>query len=657
MTAPRIRAAELAALLSGHPSVMVSANMPGIEALKPSGLAVWLLSRREGRVILQAEGSPAVGDGAKLVELNLPPPGTVALLAATEAEVTDLAAWWLAKSGQPAPLVLAEDVALALPALLGLVTAEMATVHARCVGLERSLAQTRIDYEETRIVIASVSRTLGHRPPAPLTLALSLEPSADQVGAAEGEDGHLFLRQPLGRKLEGLAAFAVHVGAISAATSGPLRLRIHGEESGRIAASWTVPMELLHEGWLVLDLPSPLGPDRETAVLEIAADVAGPHSIAFSLERNWVPAAAACTFADGSETGRALALRLWTARIGDRFVVPSHWNWDEAGSALPLDGVPQAVSPAEWRTARIAAGEWSGLGEPDTNPRLRLSGTATAVLVLPQVTMAGTDLLRLGWAMSGFAQPLSIAAWVLPPGYGFQGLQAMPPEASFSRWRQVDADSPGSLTMTLPVSLGLRAQIVLAVESLDPAAEASIEITELSLLPTRDPAELRRLRAAAPSPPVPATHAVAQFERLELHQHLVGGRGYQHLDLLVHGVEGGGYMWPRLRFKLALNGNRPHLEFRRVKGWPEVFVRWPGSDSDKFGPVMLIRPDDMPNLRRDLAHDQDAALMDTLLELLEAIVAQATQLAALAEDDQPRWLAAARDLRSWSPTETPGSSD
>ncbi|NKC34248.1 DUF6212 domain-containing protein [Falsiroseomonas selenitidurans] len=658
MSAIEIRTTDLAGLMSARPALLAAADLPGLEALRVPGLDLWLLARDGQMLMLRRDGAAPAGPG---LPLNLPPSGMLAVVVADPAAFGPFLGWWQDASGQAPPLVRAASGSAALPALLAKLSAELGSAHGRAVQLERSLVATRQDYEETRIAMAAAARTLGHRPPGAMAQAVAMEPSMDRV-AAPRAGARLFLRQPLGRKLEGLAAIAVHVGAISAATTGPLRLRVHAEESGRIAASWTVPMAQVTEGWLRLDLPTPLGLQPETAVLEITADVAGPHSLALSLEADWVPAEVACLVEGAAPRGRALALRIWTARIGDRFVVPAWWNWDEVGASLPLEGVPQAVAAEELEAGRVLSGAWEAapgdLGEVPL--QAMLEGAGTAALVLPRITLAGADVLRLTWNVAG-PQPrkLRVGAWVLPPGQTVQSLEGLAGRAAFSGWRDAEPGRPDGLSLALPLSLGAQAQVVLAVASQDPAAQARLDFTGISLLPTRDPAMLRDEQAAmaqlvlpgaeatpelppvAPEPLLPA----ARFGKVALQQHLVGGGGYQHLDLVVQELAGRGEGWSGIRFKLGIAGSGPVLEFRRGRGWPEAFTRWPGTESDKFGPVLRLRAPDMQGFAAALAHPRDQALVATLLEVLDEVAGDGARLAALEAEQGARWVEAARRLR------------
>jgi hypothetical protein len=657
----RIRTADLGALMSGRVALLAAATLPGIEILAAAGVAVWVLSRCRDGLLVSPLGASTGGEAsAASLPVTVPPAGLIALLAPTAEELQEVGEWWVKAAGQAAPVMVARDAATALPLLIRQVVEELERSISRCVQLERNLATTRQDYEETRIVMGSVSRTLGHRPPSPLTLAVALEPSPLQAGVTQ-PDARLFLRQPLGRKLEGLAALAVHVGMINAATSGPLRIRVFAAESARIAASWTVPMEELVEGWLVLDLPTPLGPEHEGAVLDVMADVAGPHALRFSLEEKWAPDEAACTLADGSSLGRPLALRLWTARIGDRFVVPAHWNWNEAGSSLPRTGVPQSIALAEHRAARILSGDWTWLDKADARLGVSVIGAMTAALALPRITLAGADVLRVEWsampldATATAPQAVSLGVWVVDPGHHVRALDRLPPTALFSGWRSVSADGAGLLTLSLPTSLGPQAQLVLAAGSQDPAAAAEVEITRLSLVATQEPsiAQARTSDSVAPDPDAtqddarasPATMGPATIGKVELHQHLADGRGYRHLDLIVHDMAGRGHEWPRVRFKLAVNRDRPLLEFRRAAGWPDLFARWPGNQTDKFGPLLRVHSVDINAFAAALAHARDNALIATLLDLLPNIAAEGTQAGHLDVAEGAYWVDVATAMR------------
>lgn len=635
------RAADLPALMSGAPAILVAETLPGWQSLRRPGLALWRLVTAGDAFRLVPEEARPEEEGWE--GLALPPAGALAvILPEKAAAAAALAAWWQAAAGLPPPLIEAADAAAAGAAVAARLLDALQGAQARAVALERSLVQTRRDYEETREVVAALSRRLGHRPPSPLSLALALEPGPGRLRRPAGE-ARLALRQPLGLRLQGIAALALHLAALpggeggetASEPAGAMRLRLRGEESGRIFAAWTLPAGALAPGWLTLDLPCPLGPERESAALELVAEGGLAAGLALSLEEGWVPAHLACAVAGlppaAEPEARALALRFWTAGPGERFIVPEHWNWDEAGASLPLEGVPQAIAPGTWHAARRVAGQWGRVAIGGEAPRLsaRLRGAEEAALLLPRLTLAGHDVLRLDWSLRlGEAEGAGIGLCLLDRDAVVRGPAAALALGCFSGWRDLAA---GSLTMTLPLGLGWQAQALILLRGAE-GGDLQVELSALSLLPGRAPERLlaARARAEAERAPEPLAEAgVPVVGAVELHQHLRGRPGYEHLDIGLRDLAGGGQHWPGLRFKLARNNDTPLLEFRRARDWPEAFVEWPGRESDRFGPVMRLRPAEVGRLAGALSHPRDAALLAVLLDLLPLIADEAARQAGL----------------------------
>lgn len=650
-------AGDLPDVLAGRPSLIVSAALPDFKVLAVEGIDLWIASFGQDGILLSRPGSMP-GEGSP-VPLALPPAGAIALVGANEADFADLCRWWTSAAARSIPFIIAATGAAALRPVLECLSREFHAANARAVQLERALVETRMDYEETRVVMAAVSRTLGHRPPSLLSLVLASEPGEEQIKAS-GTAASLTVRQRLGSKLDGIAAVAIHVAGVAASpTTGCVRVRIYGEESGRVHASWTVPLTQVELGWLALDLPTPLGPVRETALLEVVADAKLSHSFALSLESKWAPPDVGCKVEGSGPSRRALALRLWTADIGARFVVPAFWNWDEAGSSLPLGGVPQAVSAYEWNLARVLAGDFSSvaLGNEPARVIVRINSSGTAALLLPAVTIAGADVMRLGCTVrASDPRKVQFGAWMIGRDVDVRTIDDLArhaSRASFSGWRRFAAGNTDSLTLSIPVSFGQQAQMILGVRAEEASHDAKLEFSELSLFATRDPAKLRDQRQAAqdlletaPEPakqttPLPVEN-VSSFGGVELHQHLVGQRGYQHLDLTVRALAGRGHQWASIRFKLGLSSDQPTLEFRRTAGWPAAFTQWPGTDVDQFGPLLRIRVTDTPRLITSLSHPKDMAMIASLLERMEDISAEGADLARLDADATQAWLDAAR---------------
>ncbi|MCQ4162827.1 DUF6212 domain-containing protein, partial [Roseomonas sp. GC11] len=473
-----------------------------------------------------------------------------------------------------------------------------------------------------------------------------------------------------------------------------LRLRLEGAESGRLRGAWAVPLAGLAPGWLVLDLPAPLGVLGETAILSARADAVPEGCFALSLDAAWTDGASAAT-AEGSATpppaDRALALRLWTAEPGSRFLAPPHWRWEEAGLSLPEEGVPYALPDAGWAPARALAGAVSliGLGQEPPRALLRAEAPApgappAALLHLPYLFNAGLDLLRLGAVVrQGEAAGLRLAAWVLPLDQEVTEAEGLIPAgdgAHWSGWRGFEPDGTLELALALPLALGLRGQLLVALAGPDgapPPAESAVEITRLALQAAENVAQLGTRVAldaplALPAPPLPAPttpapaspaaappradatlQAVATLEAVMLNQYFPPAKpgGYRHLDMTVLSLGVGEARWPGVRFKLSLSGEKPRLEFRQAKDHPEAFTRWQGTGEDKFGPYLRLGLPEMPGwLEREGAEPRDTLLMRTLLRLLPGATANAARAAGLLPAEMAAWLEAARAFAALAST-------
>jgi hypothetical protein len=308
----------------------------------------------------------------------------------------------------------------------------------------------------------------GHRiPPPPPVLALEALPSpAGHAAALENE--RTSLGQALGASLEGIAALALHV-AEAAPPGVRLRVRLYGAESGRVHGSWVVPGEAMRPGWLALDLPMPVGPVRETACLDLRADLPSPGSgrLALALEDRRAPADRAAMQA-GAPGERALAVRLWTAPFGRRLTMAPHWDWEEIElSLLPSScaappGVPLGVRvqlPAQvWDAALLPEGRVERVALGAEPPRLvaSMGGGERCLLVLPAVPVSGLDLLQAEvFTAMGDASLLEGALWLQPAGAAIASeadLSLSARDARWSGWRRSGpaGGAPLRLSLALP---------------------------------------------------------------------------------------------------------------------------------------------------------------------------------------------------------------
>ena len=532
-----IGAAEWAEIAAGAPAVVLAPGVvaPHVPPLLPLVLHDGVL-RRPG-----AAPGPALPlpPGAPLLAVLGPPAAAAPLLARL-----------------PPGLPALPD----LPALLGLFAARLqdgarreAALAAECDRLRGALAP------------------LG--PPRP-ALLLDLAP--------DGPAPALPLRQPLGRSAEGLARLALHLDRPAEAG-----LAVTLAAAGRVLAAWRVPGPALRPGWLALDLPEPVPPGAEEAVIEIAPDPA--------------PDPAPCLSA---ASGGGLALRLWTAPEGQA-VLPAHFDWRAAGTPWPAPALPLTAGLLAQAEVTGAAASLVAAGEEEPRLLLELPAGGAAAIAFPGLPGETAGLLRARLLLRG---P------VTPP------LAAAPdPGDAPGAWR--DSDAAGRLDLFLPLGAGGRAGLRLRHAGTAPAA---VEVSGLVLLP----AEPRALPAAeaparGPAPALVVRGApAARFQGVQARHE--PGPGLGRLDVTVTGLVSAAGVWRQLRTQLVDQGATLSLVFRDAAGWPALFEAWPGTGQDAEGPVWRLAagaalPASAPRQDRALV----AALIAVLPWLAEAAAADA----------------------------------
>ncbi len=642
-----IGAAERAALVAGEPAVVASLGMTGLEALP---LAV--LRPFEG--VLRREA----GDGpAEPLPPGLAP---LAVLAPDAAAAASLAA------GLPpgVPRVLGPDPTAAL---LGLSLQALAAAQAARMALQG---------------------LPGSRPPAARSLVIDLPPGA--TAAANGPPARV--TQHLGRPAEGLCGIALHVAAVQASAASLLRVRLLAD--GRVIGAWTLPGQMLSEGWLPLDLPQPAPPGTAEAVLDVVVEAAAGEVLQLSTA--------------GTGPTAPLALRAETAEP-HHLVLPWQFDWGACGVAAPRPGVALPVPPKAWEAARIEGAKATTASTGAEAPRLMLeiAPGATARLDLPPVPPGAADL-----ALAEIACRLGEAA-------GLQvALQAGPEggPARDSGWRLPDAT--GSLRIALPLPAGLGGAVRLGLSFQNRSvATALVEVSMLALMagaagvPRRLPAQPRvaapqfvvplpaapppapvevpqraeplppvglpapQPAPAAPQPPLasgeagapaavpaPATTPMtlaapaasasgemapggADFQDIKLHQHTTNADGsYRHIELGLTGLVSASGVWREVRLKLFDRRGTVGLEFRRIKGWPQMFEAWPKGGSDQYGPYWRLETLAAAPALASLTSTQDRAMLAALLELLPAVARRGARVAGLPADEQEAWADRARAL-------------
>ncbi|MFH5926653.1 DUF6212 domain-containing protein [Roseomonas xinghualingensis] len=471
--------AHLPRLAGGSPIVLVAEGVMDPSPLASPALEVWLASSRGDAILLHPAGTRAP-EPATSVSLATPPMGTIALIATERLRIAPIARWWTESSGLAAPPFLpAATGQAALAGLLPILAKALSSAHAREASLGRALVAAREELEETRQAMAAASRVMAHRPPKPPRLVLSGEAGDGPVLQGAG-------RHVLGIGLARLAAIAVHVAGAGQG-EGQLHLRLRGGESERVVGFWTVPASALAQGWLVLDLPTPLGALRETAVLEVIPE--GPGLPGLSRDARWA----------GAAGDHPLALRAWAGEPGDRYLAPAFWTPGEVGLAPPR-ALPFALPAMTWEAARPLAGQVDlvALGTEAPRPLLRARPGEQAVLLLPRLDTAGLHRLRIA-----FAEPTghgsSVSAWLHPadrPPADAAALERGGDGTATTGWHRLPDDG-GEFNLSLAVSRGAAASLAIGLRA--GSEDAVVEITQIAVSADQvDEAPLPRAEASPP---------------------------------------------------------------------------------------------------------------------------------------------------------------
>jgi hypothetical protein len=658
-----IAPADLPAFFGAEPQLLVLPGVEGVAALGLPGLGLWLVETGAAPRLYRpgakpsGEAIPLTGLPARLLGIVAPEGGAAGLPEA------------LARLGGSPPVFPAASGATALPAVAAALLALLRTEAKASATTQRALVAARQEAEETRIALVSVLRQVGQTtPPAALEPALDLAPShgGDVAAAAEGR---LALGQILPLPLHRLAAIGLHLQDATVGPAGALRIRLYGAESGRLHGAWLVTGDALVPGWLSLELPGPLPPLRETALLDIQAELEAGDSLALSLEDRTTAPDRAAAIRGAPPQDRALALRAWTAPFGCRFAVPAHWDPEAADLALAPEGVPVELPAQIWDHARYPLGQVERVALGHEPGRLIASFGAgrRLAIVLPGVPVNGIDLLQATLDVGrGDAAMLEAALWLQPDGAPVAletDLSTLAPEARWSGWRRARPGQPLRLPLALPLRGPASVTLVLVLRHTGPEGRtppvpplrvewsglAGFRLPQAPPMPAgrdipapppAEPIDLDSRSAAAP----PAAAAEATHVRLEEFYATPDG-GYRHIDIWLEGVQAEAESWPRLRVKLALRGEGPCLEFRTRPGWPRQFEQWPGTQLDEWGPVLLLNRQDMlDGAAARLRTPRDRRMLAALLQLLPNAVARVVREMPGEAGDPAEWHAAAERL-------------
>ncbi len=137
----------------------------------------------------------------------------------------------------------------------------------------------------------------------------------------------------------------------------------------------------------------------------------------------------------------------------------------------------------------------------------------------------------------------------------------------------------------------------------------------------------------------------------ELHS----SQNYRHLDISVRAVSFGSVTWPKLKFKFCLSKQGRSIEFRKGKGWPDMFVQWPGTVHDDFGELWRLFDKKQQLQQTDVWSElKDRLLVTFVVAALPEIVNVIAKSDSRVETEMAMWHREAGAFQSSSHDSPPG---
>src|ERR1700742_3560868 len=168
---------EMARNFSGTPVLLVSTKLR-LETKR--GLADWGLPVLHADVLaggethlFRSERGNAPQEALEILQL----PADILAIVAPADDAAHLSALWVGVA--PPPVVIADTFEDAIGRLFAHLNADNERMAARAAELQRALVTTRIEYEDTRVAMNAMTRTLSHQLAIPLRLVAAATPSAE----------------------------------------------------------------------------------------------------------------------------------------------------------------------------------------------------------------------------------------------------------------------------------------------------------------------------------------------------------------------------------------------------------------------------------------------------------------------------------------------
>jgi len=653
-----IEARDLARFMAGRPGILLVGGGADPSPFAGTGLEIWYgaLLPDDRALIGRVAGSEPNGDE---VEIPVAPTGIVAVLFAADQPETPWRAWFAANLAGHEPEFLAADPPTALRAITARMVAEQARIAGEGADLHLALARVRQDYERSVAVSTGLVRALAQQPSGELTLACASEPA---TASTRLDPNHPFLTQPLGIRVDRIAAVAIAVAQAIAGGEDGLRVRLSGIESGCIFGSWLVPAASLNSGWLQLDLPALAGWAPETAQLELHFSGGKGHFLDLAEDRAPAFPENLPVRPEGSAPDRTLAVKVWCADLGRSYVLAEHWDWSEVGSSAHLSGIPLAMPLAAYARMRVVGGGMPQAYNPnEPGPMVAgLFGGQKTLMVFPLVCTAGMDVIEAEFGVrGGDLRNLAVALWLQPVGRLIAGeadLLAPSRDVAWSGWHSFGGKGHARVVLELPAAAPPNLQLVVVLDA-STRRGSGLSLIEINrvMFHALNPGGKARRRArlvggkrsagvvaprtlAMPAEVLEPAEAPVSLREVILDEHFDNGESYRHLDLRLARFAAGGHYWPYLKFRVVVDRGAPALEFRDIPAWPRSLTNWSAASSDQHGKLLrLFGRDAELELLRDQAAPEDLALIRGLVQCLPGVLAKAALLADLDSEGCAMW--------------------
>lgn len=539
------------------------------------------------------------------------------------------------------PFATGQSAADLAPAVANALATMLEKSVAREASLREALLAMRMEAEETRSALARLrddqTRALA---PQGLTWAMWTDPLGPEGAFVFAGPFEAEIHAPV--ETQGLAAIALHLAADRLAPGDFLRIRALGEEKGVVLGAWEIAAaEIPREpDWLVLDFPASLAIARQSVVVALDGRFSPESRIALSGSAS-------------PEFPNSPALRLYRAPH-PRLTVSPHWLWDEVASPIGLDGsrppppnTPAFCIPGASWLGSVLLGAAAKLDSARGVQRFRIAGGAGAMLVFPNISLAGFAAVaaRLDRQSESGAE-VEMALSLLPGDHPIGDDHAAADASSFC-WSPLQTlnGHDGAALLALPNDAPDFAHVAISMRHRGERGDDPIvvEIDGVWLLPRPCAAGL------APGDGFVTKVALgdlrnASFEDVTADE-IYADENYRHIDMTIAALSESGRFWRAVKFKLFEDRGQCGMEFRHRPGWPDCFVLWPGTETDRFGEIYKIcGAAALAEAIADLPSAVDRRLLAALAYVLPDVVRALAARGDLPSEQAAEWTELARRL-------------